>query len=84
MATMEAVNLREELTEYLKTADERLLNVLKAVVESYRENDIVAYGLEGKPVTRKEYRQELLAAEEEISKGDYLSQEDLEKEIDSW
>jgi len=44
----------------------------------------VAYTLEGKPLTKSEYRQDLLAAEKEIEKGKYITQEDLEKEVENW
>ena len=81
---MEAVELRKKLMRYIETADERLLNVVKAVVESYEENDIVAYTVKGEPLTRKQYRKELIAGEEEISKQEYTSQEDIEKESENW
>lgn len=50
---MEALELRKTMKDYIEEADERLLNVLKAVVESYKENDIVAYTVNGDPLTRK-------------------------------
>lgn len=65
------------MISYIKEADERLLNVLKTVVESYRENDIVAYTVDGRPLTKTQYRQELLDAESEIRRGEFISQEDL-------
>ena len=69
---MGATDLRNIVQGYINTADERLLSVLKAVAESYRDNDIVAYTVEGLPVTRKEYRQELLDAEIEVKQGQRL------------
>lgn len=81
---METIELRNTVIDYLNQADERLLRVVKALVESYNENDVVAFSVEGKPLTRKQYRQELLDAELEIEKGNYISHEDLEKESESW
>jgi mevalonate pyrophosphate decarboxylase len=81
---MGALELRESVLEYINTADERLLKVVKAVIESYQENDIVAYTIEGKPLSRVAYKEELQEAIAEIKKGEYTSQEDLEKESNNW
>lgn len=81
---METLELRKTMKEYIEQADERLLNVLKAVVESYKENDIVAYAVNGDPLTRKKYYQELLEAEAEIARGEFTAQEDLERESEKW
>lgn len=81
---MGAVELRNTLMDYINEADERLLNVLKAVVESYRENDIIAYSVDGERLTKKQYSQELVDAEAEIARGEFTTQEDLEKEAENW
>tara|TARA_R110000796_G_scaffold180435_3_gene297004 strand:- start:1335 stop:1514 length:180 start_codon:yes stop_codon:yes gene_type:complete len=59
--------------------------MIKALVESYHEEDqIVAYTVDGKPLTRKQYNQELVDAETEIQRGELTSVEDLEKESQNW
>ncbi|MBP2832621.1 hypothetical protein J8281_10535 [Aquimarina sp. U1-2] len=81
---MGALELRNLISEYVSTADERLLKIVKAVMESYREDDIAAYTIEGKALTKSEYRQELIDAQIEIEQGEYTTQEDLEKESENW
>ncbi len=81
---MGAVELRETMIGYIKEADEQLFKVLKTVVENYKENDIVAYTVDGQPLTQRQYRQELLDAEAEIERGEFTTQEDLEKEAENW
>ncbi len=81
---MGALELRESVLEYINTADERLLKVVKAVIESYQENDIVAYTIDGMPLTRITYKEELQEAKSEIKRGEYTSHEDLEKESNNW
>ena len=81
---MGALELRESVLGYINTADEHLLKVVKAVIESYQENDIVAYTIDGKPLTRLAYKEELQEAKAEITKGKYITQEDLEKEANNW
>lgn len=81
---MGALELRDSVLEYINTADERLLKVVKAVIESYQENDVVAYTADGLPITRVAYRKELQEAIAEIKRGEYSTQEDLEKESNDW
>jgi hypothetical protein len=81
---MGALELRDSILEYINTADERLLKVVKAVIESYQENDIVAYTIDGMPLTRITYKEELQEAKVEIKRGEYTSHEDLEKESNNW
>ena len=81
---MGALELRVSVLESLNTADERLLKVVKAVIESYQENDVVAYTIARNPLTRITYKEELQEAIAEIKRGEYTTQEDLEKESNDW
>lgn len=56
----------------------------KAVIESYQENDTVAYTIDGKSLTRETYKEELQEAKAEIKRGEYITQKDLEKESNNW
>tara|TARA_R110000868_G_scaffold75100_1_gene216880 strand:- start:977 stop:1225 length:249 start_codon:yes stop_codon:yes gene_type:complete len=78
-------DLKRSVQNYIDTADNRLLKMIKALVESYHEEDqIVAYTVDGKPLTRKQYNQKLVDAETEIQRGELTSVEDLEKESQNW
>jgi hypothetical protein len=81
---MGALELRDSVLQYINTADERLLKVVKAVIESYQEEEIVAFSVDGKPITRSVYKTELAHAKLEIEKGEITSQGDLEKESENW
>ncbi len=84
MNIMGAIDLRTSVLDIVKNADNRFLKLVKALAESYHEDDIVSYTVEGQPLTKSEYRQELLDAETEIERGEYTTQEDLEKESENW
>ena len=58
-----------------------LLDMINDILE---KEMIVAYTTNGKPLTKEAYNKRLLLAEKQITSGDYLSQEDLEKEIENW
>ena len=48
------------------------------------EEMIVGYTTDGKPLTKGQYNERFLVAEKQIESGNYITQEDLEKEIESW
>ena len=79
------MDLKQSVRNYIDTADNRLLKMIKTLVESYHEDDnIIAYTIDGKPLTRKQYNQELLEAEAEIQRDELTLVEDLEKEAQNW
>ena len=45
---------------------------------------IVGYTSEGKPLTKEAYNKRLKKAEAQIKAGDYLTQEEIEKEAKNW
>lgn len=81
---MGALELRNDLIQYIDKADVRLLKVVKAVMESYWEEEIVAYTVGGKSLNKESYQNELNEGIEEIKRGDFITQEDLEKESENW
>ena len=81
---MGALELRNNLLLYINQADERLLKVVKAVMESYWDEEIVAYSVEGKPLTKLDYKSELNDAVSEIKSGKFITQENLEIESGNW
>lgn len=83
-AIMGALELRDNLLQYINQADERLLKVVKAVMESYWEDEVVAYTIDGKPLTKSAYKNELKEAIDEMKRGEFTTQEDLEKESENW
>lgn len=80
---MNTVEIRKRIHQYIDVADERLLNLINAII-TQDEKTIVAYTTEGKPLTVAEYKRELDLSEKEIENGEFISHEDLEKEIEKW
>ena len=81
---METTKLRKQLVNRINNADEKLLKEIKALVDHYENDQVVAYTVQGKPLTREEMRQEIAEAEEEYSKGNFTIQAQLKEEIKSW
>ena len=81
---MGALELKDNILELLNNADENLLKVVKEAIENYKEEEIVAYTVDGKPLNRKEYKEKLDSAMQRVREGNYTTQEDLEKEMKNW
>ena len=63
----------------LKT--ESIIEKINSILE---KEMIVGYTVEGNPLTKEAYNKRLQKAEEQIALGDYLTQEELEKESENW
>ena len=58
--------------------------VLKKINHILEKEIIVAYTIEGKPLTKEQYNKNLLAAEKQIKAGNFITQEELEKKSVRW
>lgn len=68
---------------------QKIMNVSKAsllekISNILDEEMIVGYTTEGQPLTKSQYNERLIVAEKQIKSGDYITQEDLEKEVENW
>lgn len=68
---------------------QKIMNVSKAslldkINDILDEEMIVGYTTDGQPLTKSQYNERLLIAEKQIESGDFISQEDLENEIENW
>ena len=72
------INLMQKIMNVSKTS---LLDKISNILD---EEMIVGYTTDGNPLTRQQYNERLLVAEKQIESGSYITQEDLEKEIENW
>ena len=59
-------------------------SLLKKIDNILEEEMIVGYTVKGDPLTKKMYNFRLEKAEKQIESGDFVTQEDLEKESSNW
>lgn len=89
--------LKQKIQMQIENADERLLRIVSSVFDNYLNEDAIvettenlaseptiAYNTTEKPLTLKQYNEEIDKGIEDFKNGRFISQEDLEKEIDSW
>ena len=68
---------------------QKILTVKKeAIIEKINKildkEMIVGYTVAGKPLTKEAYNKRLQKAEEQIQSGEFLTQEEIEKESENW
>ncbi|MEM9337165.1 MAG: hypothetical protein AAGA66_00430 [Bacteroidota bacterium] len=59
-------------------------SLIAKVDKLLEEEMIVGYTTNGEPLTKKEYNFRLEKSENQIASGDFITQEDLEKEVENW
>ena len=65
----------------LSVKKESIIDKINTILD---EEMIVGYTIGGEPLTRKAYNARLEKAENQIASGDYLTQEEIEKESENW
>ena len=76
--------IREELHDYIDHADERFLKMVYAMSKEYKKSDVVGYNIDGSPITKESLAKRAKAASQRVKSGDYISQEEVEKEVEDW
>jgi hypothetical protein len=77
----EKMLLMEELD---KVQDVSVIAEIRKRLREIIDDPIVGYELSGEPITRSMLMRQLEEAEQRIDRGEYITQEDLEKEAESW
>ncbi|PCI06534.1 MAG: hypothetical protein COB81_00080 [Flavobacteriaceae bacterium] len=84
---MGATELRDRLLELINNGDENSLRALYDFSEQKKaeeKTDIVAYTVQGEPLTKEQYIEKVKKSEAEMKKGNFTTSGNLEKEILSW
>lgn len=59
-------------------------SLLEKINDILDKEMVVAYTVEGTPLTKAMYNERLHLAEQQLQSGEYTTQEDLEKEAENW
>jgi predicted transcriptional regulator len=60
------------------------LKVEKIKSEFHKDSEIVAYTTAGKSLTREQYIEEINIGLRQIENGELLTDDELQKEVDTW
>ena len=81
---MELPELREELHEYISQADENALKIIYEMSKEFKRAKVVGYRTDGTPISHKDLIDRVKLASQQVKAGNYITQEELEKEIENW
>ena len=79
---MDTLKIKEELHKYIENGDERFLRLVHAVAINYNSSE--DHALPGAPMEIETYRQKMQNAKKRVKKGYFITQEDIEKEMEQW
>lgn len=75
---------REELAHYiLYNAKESFIEKIRLIMEK-EDDEIVAHTVKGKPLTQKEYLEEVLKGKQSIERGDYKTSDEVKRISAAW
>jgi hypothetical protein len=74
------------IEQFMKIANPEKIKRLEALLkeELAADEEIVAYTVVGEPLNAAQYKKKVQEADAAIDRGEFTTQEDLEKEAESW
>ncbi len=79
------MNLQETKLEVMqKIMSVSKPSLLEKIDKLLEEEMVVGFSVEGEPLTKESYNQRLLKAEEQLKSGQSITQEELERESETW
>jgi hypothetical protein len=71
------------IEELARIQDIHIIEQIKQLLKQ-KNNPVVGYEINGNPITRKQLIKRIEEAEKRIDNGEFVTQEDLEKESENW
>ncbi len=81
---METAELRKKVRSYIDKTDERFLRMVDAMRKEYEGSEVVGYEVDGSPIMQEDLKKRVRAASERAEAGNYITQEEVEKEMEGW
>ena len=82
---MNTIEMKSDLHQFIENInDSHVLKAIHTLLKKQIAEEIVGYDPKGKPLTQKAFIKRIERAESEISKGNYSTLEDFEKESKNW
>lgn len=81
---MSTIELRKELHQYIDQADLTFLKMVRAMSLAYKKTTVAGYNINGTPITQQELSKRVVAASKRVKAGDYITHEEIAKEVENW
>ncbi|MFA9388670.1 MAG: hypothetical protein ACERKD_02605 [Prolixibacteraceae bacterium] len=59
-------------------------DLVYAMSKEYKESDIAGYQADGTPISEDTLSKRVLAASKRVKSGDFISEEEVEQEVQNW
>jgi 5'-3' exonuclease len=81
-----ATGLKEKIKDAIdsRSNDVRFLTELYSMIEKYNEEEVVCFDTKGNALTKNQLEAKVKAASERVKNGNFLTSEEVKKNIDSW
>jgi hypothetical protein len=83
---MKALEKRDYIHSHLHLIDEKIINEVYRKIHSELEenNPVVGYNTSGEPIKKQQLLADLLDAEKQIEKGEYMTLDELDEDSKTW
>ncbi len=83
-SSMGTAELRKEVHSLIEKADKGFLKKVYAMSKEQEKAIVVGYEVDGTPITQEDLIKQAREASAQVKTGNYITQEDLEKEMENW
>jgi hypothetical protein len=81
---MDTVKIREEISQYLQYADDRVLKLIHGLIKADQTSSPVGYKSDAKPITKEELIARAERSEKEIREGCVKTSKQVREEMKNW
>lgn len=81
---MGTAELRKKVRSVVDKVDDKFLKKVLALDKEHEKTIVVGYEPDGTPITEEDLVKEAKEASARVKAGNYITQEDLEKEVENW
>ncbi|NJN25807.1 MAG: hypothetical protein HC819_07490 [Cyclobacteriaceae bacterium] len=82
--SMNTVKIKEEISEYLQHADDRVLKLIHGLIKADQKPSPVGYKMDGTPITKEDLIARAEKAEEDIRTGRVKTSKQVREEMKNW
>lgn len=81
---MDTIKIREEINQYLQTADDRVLLLIHGMINADQASSPVGYKPDGYPICKEELIARVEKSEKDIQEGRVKSSVQVREEMKQW
>jgi hypothetical protein len=68
----------------INLTEEKFLEIVYKIIKEQENRDVVAYNSDGSPISPNVLKEGVKSASIRVKSGDFITQEEVEKEVENW